>query len=55
MDIDEYLKHPHVSEMNRLIVQKYLEYKQKNIRVVFKTSIHEILKFPVQTYFVEQV
>lgn len=54
MDIEEYLKHPHVSEMNRHILQKYLEYKQKNIRIECKTSIHEILKVPVQTYFVVQ-
>lgn len=52
MDFNEYLNHPHVHEMNRLIAQKYLEYKEKNIRIDCKTSIHEILKFPVQTYFV---
>lgn len=52
MDFNEYLNHPHVHEMNRLIAQKFLEYKEKNIRIDCKTSIHELLKFPVQTYFI---
>lgn len=51
MDVDEFLNHPRGSQMNRLVMGTYLEYKKRNIRFDCKTSIHEILKFPVQTYY----
>lgn len=55
MDIDEYLNHPHVHDMNRYNMQKYLEYKEKGIRIDRRISIHEILHFPVVIYHAEQI
>lgn len=54
MDFDEYLNHPHVHQLNRFVLQKYLEYKKKNIRIDCQKNVHEILKVPFKTYSVVQ-
>lgn len=33
MDIEEYSKHPHVHEFNRLVVHKALEYRNRNLKL----------------------
>ncbi|KRT79676.1 hypothetical protein AMK59_7502, partial [Oryctes borbonicus] len=43
MDINEYLAHPQVHELNRLFVEKYLEYKKHNLKIQCDHGIHSKL------------
>lgn len=52
MNINEYLNHPNVHELNRFFVHKYLEYKCKNIRIDCHYGVHQILKKPYSIYYV---
>ncbi|XP_044272523.1 nudix hydrolase 2 isoform X2 [Tribolium madens] len=52
MDIEEYLNHPNVHELNRFFVQKYLEYLRKNLRIDWHHGIHQVLKKAYTVYFV---
>lgn len=54
MNIEEYLKHPHVHDLNRFVVQKYLEYKSKDIKISCKHGIHQLLKKPYTIYYVDK-
>lgn len=53
MDIDEYLQHPDVHELNRFFVHKYLDYVKKNIKIECTHGIHQILKKTYTLYHVE--
>nr|XP_023020147.1 nudix hydrolase 2 isoform X1 [Leptinotarsa decemlineata]XP_023020148.1 nudix hydrolase 2 isoform X1 [Leptinotarsa decemlineata]XP_023020149.1 nudix hydrolase 2 isoform X1 [Leptinotarsa decemlineata] len=52
MDIDEYMSHPQVHDLNRFFVQKYLEYKKHNIKINCFNGIHQIIKKPYTVYSV---
>lgn len=52
MDIEEYLNHPHVHELNRFFVQKYLEYNKKKIRMDWHHGVHQVLNKAYTVYYV---
>ncbi|XP_068915223.1 uncharacterized protein [Tenebrio molitor] len=52
MDIDEYLNHPHVHELNRFFVHKYLEYARKNLKIDWHHGIHQALRKPYTVYYI---
>ncbi|CAH1154666.1 unnamed protein product [Phaedon cochleariae] len=52
MDVQEYLNHPHVHDLNRFYVQKYLEYKKCNIKVNCFHGCHQIVNKPYTVYSV---
>ncbi|XP_008197132.1 nucleoside diphosphate-linked moiety X motif 6 isoform X2 [Tribolium castaneum] len=52
MDIEEYLNHPNVHELNRFFVQKYLEHLRKNLKIDWHHGIHQVLKKAYTVYFV---
>ncbi|XP_063903592.1 uncharacterized protein LOC135123026 isoform X2 [Zophobas morio] len=52
MDVDEYLKHPNVHELNRFFVQKYLEYLKKNLKIDWHHGIHQVLKKAYTVYYI---
>ncbi|XP_044760555.1 nudix hydrolase 8 isoform X2 [Coccinella septempunctata] len=54
MDIQEYLNHPEIHSLNKQLVQKYLEYKEKNIRISCESGVHQVLKVPYTFYSVEE-
>lgn len=52
MDVNEYLKHSQVHELNRLFVQKYLEYRQHDLRIHCDHGIHTKLNKEYMVYHV---
>jgi len=52
MDIDEYLNHPNIHELNRMCVQNYLDYQKNKLKIDCKHGIHQVLKKPYTAYFV---
>lgn len=52
MDIEEYLNHADVHDLNKFQLQKYLEYKKNDIKVNCYHGIHQILKKPYTVYSV---
>lgn len=52
MDIDEYLGHPDIHELNQFQLQKYLEYKKCNIKINCYHGIHQILNKGYNLYSV---
>ncbi|XP_072381265.1 uncharacterized protein [Diabrotica undecimpunctata] len=50
MDVTEYLEHPHIHELNKFFVKKYLEYEKRGIKVNCFHGIHQILKKPYTVY-----
>lgn len=52
MDINEYLKHPDIHELNKFQLQKYLEYKRCNIKINCYHGVHQILNKPYTVYSV---
>ncbi|KAF7278378.1 hypothetical protein GWI33_008507 [Rhynchophorus ferrugineus] len=52
MDIEEYLNHPHVHELNRFFVQKMLHHKKHNIKIKCDHGVHQLLKRPYTVYSV---
>lgn len=52
MDINEYLTHPDIHELNKFQLQKFLEYKKCNIKVNCYHGIHQILLKPYTVYSV---
>lgn len=52
MDIDEYLNHEDIHELNKFQVQKYLEYIKHNIKINCFHGIHQLLKKPYTLYSV---
>lgn len=53
MDIEEYLNHNEIHSLNKLLVQKYLEYKKKKININCLYGVHQVLKVPYTFYCVE--
>lgn len=51
MDVNEYLNHPNIHELNKFFVQSYLEYQKNNFKIDCKHGIHQILKKPYTVYF----
>lgn len=52
MKSDEFLIHPHVHQLNKTILNAYLNCKQRNIKIGHKTELHEILHIPYDVYHV---
>lgn len=52
MDIEEYLTHPHVHELNRFFLQKHLEYEKHNIKMNCFHGIHQVLNKAYTVYSV---
>ncbi|KAI4456690.1 nudix hydrolase related [Holotrichia oblita] len=52
MNINEYLAHPQVHELNRLFVEKYLEYKNHNLKIRCDHGIHSKLNKEYMVYHV---
>lgn len=52
MKVNDYLKHPHVHDLNKFVVQKYVEYKCNNISIDCKHGIHQTLQVPYTIYYV---
>nr|CAH7766777.1 unnamed protein product [Callosobruchus chinensis] len=52
MDIDEFMNHSEVIEMNQVIVKKYLDYKKNNVKIECMHGFHELLKIPYTLYSV---
>lgn len=52
MDIDEYLNHPDIHELNKFQLQKFLEYKKSNLKINCYHGVHQILKKPYTLYSV---
>ncbi|KAJ8939839.1 hypothetical protein NQ314_010968 [Rhamnusium bicolor] len=52
MDLDEYLNHPNVHELNRFFVKKYLEYNKHNIKINCSQGYHSVVK---KTYHIYSV
>ncbi|XP_018323815.1 nudix hydrolase 8 isoform X2 [Agrilus planipennis] len=50
MDIEKYLGHPHVHDLNRFFLKKYLEYREKNIKIHCDHGIHAVVKKPYTVY-----
>lgn len=50
MQIDEYLGHSNVSQMNKMLMHEYLEFKKRNIKIVCMKAVHEVLSIPYQIY-----
>ncbi|KAJ8923125.1 hypothetical protein NQ315_001678 [Exocentrus adspersus] len=46
MEVEEYLSHPHVHELNRFFLKKYLEYEKHDVEIGCHHGIHEVLKKP---------
>lgn len=49
-DINEFLNSDEVSEFNKLMAQRYVEYKENNIRIECRDGYHAFLKKHYQTY-----
>lgn len=45
MDIDEFLKHPHVFEFNRFLVRQALTWKNKKLKLNLKKETVKIAKW----------
>lgn len=52
MDVEEYLSHPHVHDLNRFPVRKYFELEKSDVRIDCRYGVHEILKKPYSLYYV---
>ncbi|KAL3273828.1 hypothetical protein HHI36_015255 [Cryptolaemus montrouzieri] len=52
MDIEQYLSHSEIHSLNKLLVEKYLEYKDKQITIDCMSGVHQILKVPFTFYSV---
>ncbi|XP_050300711.1 uncharacterized protein LOC126739189 [Anthonomus grandis grandis] len=46
MNIEEYLSHPHVHELNRFFVTKLLHHRKHNLKIDCHHGIHQILNKP---------
>lgn len=55
MKIEEYLEHPHVHELNRMVARKYLEYKEKKLSIDCVEGIHQTLKKPFTIFFANKM
>ncbi|XP_060522100.1 uncharacterized protein LOC132699423 isoform X2 [Cylas formicarius] len=55
MDIKEYLKHPHVHELNRFFAHKYLKHREHSIKIDVHHGIHQLVKIPYTVYSVEKL
>ena len=44
MNVDEYLNHPDVHELNRFFVLKYIEYKKNGFKIDYTQGVHKVLK-----------
>lgn len=53
MDINEYLNHPEIHSLNKLLVEKFLQYKDKNVCINCVSGVHQILKVPYTFYSIE--
>lgn len=52
MDVEEYLSHPHVHELNRFFVDRFLHHKKHNIKIDCHHGIHQLLNKPYTVYAV---
>ncbi|XP_019872061.1 uncharacterized protein LOC109600357 isoform X2 [Aethina tumida] len=52
MNVDQYLEHPKVHELNRFFVQKYLEYKKNDLKIDCFHGFHMIVNKPYTIYHV---
>lgn len=52
MDIEEYLTHPHVHELNRYFVSKLLHHKKHNLKIDCHYGIHQVVNKPFTLYSV---
>lgn len=52
MDLQEYLDHSNIHELNKFQLQKYLEHKDHNIKINCYHGIHQLLKKPYTLYSV---
>lgn len=52
MDIDDYLNHPDIHDLNKFQLQKYLEHKKCDIKINCYHGVHQFLKKPYTVYSV---
>lgn len=53
MKIEEFLNHPHVHEMNRFFVRKFLQSKNSGLNITCEKGLHPVLKKPQCLYSIE--
>lgn len=54
MDIDEYLNHPNVHELNKFIVKEFLHHKKLNIKIDCHHGVMQLINKPYTMYHVTQ-
>ncbi|KAK9883792.1 hypothetical protein WA026_001987 [Henosepilachna vigintioctopunctata] len=52
MDIQDYLTHPEIHALNKLLLEKYLQYKNNEISIDCVSGIHQTLNIPFCFYSV---
>ncbi|XP_057669611.1 uncharacterized protein LOC130901928 [Diorhabda carinulata] len=52
MDISEYMVHPHIHELNKFFLQKYLDYNTKRIKIDCFHGYHPVINKPYTIYSV---
>lgn len=50
MDIDDYLNHPDIHDLNKFQLNKYLEHKKSNVKLNCFHGIHQMLRKPYTVY-----
>ncbi|XP_030768077.1 nudix hydrolase 8 isoform X2 [Sitophilus oryzae] len=55
MDIEEYLSHPNVHDLNRFFVEKMLHHRKHNIKIDCHHGTHQLLKRPYTVYYASKI
>ncbi|XP_046424392.1 nucleoside diphosphate-linked moiety X motif 6 [Neodiprion fabricii] len=55
MKLDEYVQHPEVHENNRLVAEKFIEFKNHKRTITVQTLIHPAIKTPFRVFTISKL